>query len=146
MKLNYQGVLESIKTIALSHPQVNSADDGRELEFDVTKSNLWPRVFIRTETGDIVGGLGTVEVTQDFTLLCMDRLKTDRSNIVDVMGSTHTILTAILATLNKEQLIRIEDRLRLTPMYDYQDSQSSGWSVGIRVYLNAVFECYPTGT
>ncbi len=145
MKRNYQGVLERIKTVAQAHPQINSADDGRELEFDVNKTQQWPRAFIRTEAGALLGGQGTVELVNDFTLLIMDRLETDRSNVVDVLNSTHSILTDVLATLNKEQLIRVEDGIAITPMYDYQDSQSAGWSAGIRIYTDSSFECYPVG-
>lgn len=143
MKRNYQGVLERIKTVALAHPQVKSADDGRELEFDVKKTNVWPRVFIRTDSSNVVGGEGTVELSIVFTILVMDRLEADRSNVVSVMNETHSILTDILATLNKEQLIRVTDNPIITPLYDYQDSQSSGWQVPVQVYLDQGFECYP---
>ena len=142
MKRNYQGVLKRIKEIADAHPQINSSDDGRELEFDVKKSHQWPRAFIRTESSPVVGGLGSVELSVNFTLLVMDRLKTSRDNVVDVVGSTHSIMTDILATLNKEQLIRVEDGLTMQPLYDYADSQAAGWQVGIRVYLDDGFECY----
>jgi len=143
MKRNYQGVLKRIKEIAEAHPQVNSADDGRELEFDTTKNNLWPRVFVRTEQSDIVGGEGSVELTVTFTLLVMDRMKSDRSNMVDVMNATHSILTDILATMNKEQLIRLTDNGTMTPLYDYADSQSSGWQIPVKVWLDVGFQCYP---
>lgn len=143
MKRNYQGVLNEIKAVALAHPQINSADDGRELEFDTTKTNIWPRLFIRTEDGPILGGLGTVELSINFTILLMDRLNTARTNTNDVLNITHSALTDVLATLNKEGLIRVEDGLLMSPLYDYQDTQTSGWQVGIRVYLDSVFQCYP---
>lgn len=143
MKRNYQGVVNRIKEIAEAHPQINSADDGRELEFDTKKTNLWPRLFLRTEASPIVGGLGSVELSVDFTILLMDRLNTERSNVIDVMNMTHSALTDVLAVLNKEQLIRVSDNPTMTPLYDYQDTQTSGWQVGIRVYLDSGFECYP---
>lgn len=143
MKRNYQGVLERIKTVALAHPQVNSADDGRELEFDVKKASLFPRVFIRTDTGAVVGGLGTVELTVTFSVLVMDRLNTKRTNAVDVLNSTHSIMTDFLATMNKEQLIRTVDNPSFVPLYDYQDTQTAGWIATLVVYLDSGFECYP---
>jgi hypothetical protein len=143
MKLNYQGVLERLKTVILAHPQVNSCDDGRELEFDVNKSELWPRGFIRTEASTLLGGLGSAELSCNFTILMMDRLNTDRTNVVDVMNSMHSILTDVMATLNSEQLIRIEEGIVFNPLYDYQDSQSAGWSVEIRTYIEGSLECYP---
>lgn len=143
MKRNYQGVLERIKANALAHPQVKSADDGRELEFDVKKKNLWPRVFIRTDAGAIVGGEGTVELNVTFSILVMDRLDTKRLNTVDVLNETHSIMTDLLANLNKDQLIRVENGLTLTPIYDYQDSQSAGWTAVVMVYLDSGFVCYP---
>jgi hypothetical protein len=142
MKRNYQGAIERIKTVALAHPQIKSADTGRELEFDVTKNNTWPRFFARTENSPITGGLGTVELSVNLTFLLMDRLKADRSNVQDVLNSNHAILTDVLATLNKEQLIRVEDNLTMEPLYDYQDSQTAGWQVGVRVYLDSGFQCY----
>jgi hypothetical protein len=142
MKRNYQGVLNRIKEIAEAHSQVNSVDDGRELEFDTKKANLWPRVFIRTDEAGIVGGEGTVELTINFSLLVMDRLKIDRSNMTSAMNDTMRILTDILAVMNYEQLIRLTDNPTITPLFDYQDSQSSGWSVGVRVWLDEGFECY----
>jgi len=141
MKRNYQGVVKRIKEIAEAHPQVNSADDGRELEFDVTKRMLWPRVFLRTESSDIIGGDGSVELTVNFTLLVADRLKADRGNIVDVLNTTHAIMTDVLASLHYEQLVRLVD-MTATPLYDYQDSQSAGWSIPITVWLDVGFECY----
>ena len=141
MKRNYQGVIKRIKQISDAHPQVNSSDDGRELEFDVKKHNLWPRIFIRTEQSDVIGGEGTVELTVNFTVLAMDRLNVKRSNVVDVLNVTHTILTDILATLNAEQYIRLTDNPTMTPLYDYQDSQSAGWQVGIKIWLDVGFEC-----
>ena len=143
MKQNYQGTVERIKEIALAHPQVNSAEDGRELEFDVKKKNLWPRVFIRTDASGIVGGMGTAEPYVAFSILVMDRLNTDRSNMIDVMNTTHTIMLAFLATLNKEQLIRFENSPAFNPLYDYQDSQAAGWSLTTRFYLDVNLECYP---
>jgi hypothetical protein len=142
MKRNYQGVLERIKQVALAHPQVNSADDGRELEFDVNKTELWPRAFIRTETGALIGGEGSAEFTNDFTLLIMDRLNTDRSNTVDVLNSMHSILADVIATLNNDQLIRVEDGISFTPLYDYMDAQAAGWQAGIRAYLDTELQCY----
>jgi hypothetical protein len=142
MKRNYQGVVERIKTVALAHPQVKSADVGRELEFDINKSNIWPRVFLKTEGSAVIGGQGTVELVILFSMLVMDRLKTDRTNIIDVLNQNHSIATDILATLNKEQLIRIEDGATLTPLYDYQDTQTAGWEISLRVYTDIGFECY----
>jgi len=141
MKRNYQGVVKRIKQVAEAHPQINSADDGRELEFDVGKKQLWPRVFIRTDSSDIIGGDGTVELTVNFTLLIADRLKANRDNIVDVLNTTHGAMTDILATLHKEQLIRLDNKTA-TPLYDYQDSQSAGWSIPITVWLDDGFKCY----
>lgn len=142
-KLNYQGVVERIKAIALAHPQVNSADDGRELEFDVAKTSLWPRVFIRTDGSGILGGQGTAEPYVTFSILVMDRLNTDRSNMIDAMNITHSIMLAFLATMNKEQLIRYETSPTMSPLYDYQDTQSAGWTVTVRVYLDVALLCYP---
>jgi hypothetical protein len=142
MKLNYQDALKRIKTIAGAHSLVYSVDDGRELEFDTKRKNQWPRVFIRTDQSNFIGGEGTVVLTVTYTLLVMDKVKSDRSNIVEVMGKTHGIMTDILATMNKEQLIRLTDNGTLTPLYDYQDTQSSGWQIPVNVYLDIGFECY----
>jgi len=143
MKRNYQGVVERIKEIALAHPQVASADDGRELEFDVTKKNQWPRMFLRTDSSDILGGQGSAEITVTFTMLVMDRLNTKRTNVIDASNVTHQIMLDILATLNSEQLIRVEDGLTLNPLYDYHDAQAAGWDVTITVYLENELKCYP---
>jgi len=143
MKRNYQGVVNRVKTIALAHPQINSADDGRELEFDTTKTNQWPRFFMRTGTSPIVGGLGSVELSVNFTVLLMDRLNTKRDNTVDVLNLTHSALTDVLAVLNKEGLTRVSDGFTMSPLYDYQDTQTAGWQVDIKVYLDSDFQCYP---
>lgn len=143
MKTNYKGAIERINTVALAHPQVNSADDGRELEFDVNKANQFPRVFIKTVDSPIVGGEGSVDLSVNFDILVADRFKPDRSNVVDVMNLTHSVLTDILATLNKERLIRVSDGFALSPLYDYHDSQVGAWQTRIRVYLDQGFNCYP---
>lgn len=142
MKRNYQGVTERIKTVALAHPQVNSADIGRELEFDTKKNNVWPRFFVRVEDAPIVGGQGSVELRVNLTFLIMDRLKADRSNVEDVMNQNHSILTDILATLHKDRIVRAEDGFALSPLYDYQDTQTAGWQCPVRVYLETGFQCY----
>ena len=143
MRQNYLDVVKRIKEVANAHSNVYSVDDGRELEFDTKKKNQFPRVFLRTDQSDIVGGEGTVELTVTFSILVMDRMKADRSNMVDAINTTHSILTDILATMNKEQLIRVTDNPTMTPLYDYQDSQSSGWQVGVKVWLDVGFQCYP---
>lgn len=143
MKRNYLGVVERIKEIALAHPQVNSVDEGRVLEFDTKKASLFPRVFIRTDSSPILGGQGTVLISVNFSLLVMDRLNAKRSNVMDVMNTNHTIAMGILATLNKEQLTRTYDNPTLLPLYDYQDTQTAGWIAPISVYLDTVYECYP---
>ncbi len=143
MKRNYQGVINRIKEVALAHPQINSADEGRQLEFDTNKTNIWPRLFIRTDTAPIEGGLGSVELSVVFTILLMDRLNVKRDNTVDVLNLTHSALTDVLATLNKEGLIRVSNSMTMAPLYDYQDTQTSGWQVAIKVYLDSVFNCYP---
>ena len=142
MKRNYQGVLSRIKTVAEAHPQINSADDGRELEFDVNKNNTWPRFFVRTDSAPILGGLGSVELAVNFTFLLMDRVNTKRDNVVDVMNLCHSAMTDVLATLYNEGYIRTTDNPTLSPLYDYQDTQAAGWSVGVRVYLDSGFQCY----
>ena len=143
MKRNYLGVVSRIKEVALAHPQINSADDGRELEFDTTKKNIWPRFFIKTVVAPVLGGLGSVELAIDFSVLLMDRLNAKRNNTLDVMNLTHSVLTDVLATLNKEQLIRVEDNPTMAPLYDYHDTQTSGWQIAnLRVYLDSGFKCY----
>jgi uncharacterized protein YggE len=142
MKRNYQGVLNRIKAVATAHPQINSVDTGRELEFDTTKLNQWPRFFIRTETSPVVGGQGSVEISVNFTFLLMDRMNTKRTNTDEVLNLCHSALTDVLATLNKEGLIRVTDNPTMSPLYDYQDTQTAGWQVGVRVYLDSVFQCY----
>jgi hypothetical protein len=142
MKTNYQGAIERISVIAGSHPQVHSADNGRELEFDVAKTDLWPRFFMVTVNGPIQGGEGSVELSINLDLILADRLKTDRSNVLDVMNTTHAALTDILAQLNKERLIRLTDSFQLDPLYDFQDTQTAGWRVRVRVYLDQGFNCY----
>ena len=141
-KLNYLGALERIESIAGAHPQVNSVDDGRELEFDTKKTDLWPRVFIRTESGSVLGGLGSATATAGFSLLVMDRLDTKRNNVRDVLNSTHSIMIDILATLHKNQVIRLEDNQTYSPLIDYQDTQAAGWTVDIFTYLDMPFMCY----
>lgn len=145
MKRNYQGVLNRIKVIALAHPQINSVDNGRDLEFDVTKSNQFPRFFIKTVDSPIIGGLGSVELVVNFAVLLVDRLNTKRNNTDDVMNLCHSAMTDVLATLNKEGLIRVSDSPTMSPLYDYQDSQTAGWQCGIRVYLDSGFDCYNVG-
>ena len=142
MRQTYQDVVSRIKKVALAHPDIYSADDGRELEFDIKKKHEWPRFFIRTETSPIVGGQGTVEQSVNFVLLLMGKVKEDRTDILDVMGAIHADMSAVLATLNKEQMIRVTDNPVMSPLYDYGDTQTSGWQVPIRVYLTAGFECY----
>jgi len=142
MKRNYQGVVNRIKTVALAHPQINSADDGRELEFDVNKNNTWPRFFMKTINSPLVGGQGTVEISVGFEFLLMDRMKANRDNVIDVMNLCHSAMTDVLAVLNKEQLIYIADNPIMTPLYDYQDTQTSGWKIPVRVYLDQGFKCY----
>ena len=142
MKRTYQDVVKRIKVIALAHPKIYSADDGRELEFDTKKKEDWPRFFIRTEAAPMVGGLGTVELSLNFTVLLMDKLNKERSNVVEVMSANHATMIDVLATLNKEQLIRVTDNPTPTPLYDYQDTQTAGWQVAITVYLDMDFECY----
>lgn len=142
MKPTYQDAVNRIKVVALAHSGIYSADDGRELEFDIKKKHEWPRFFIRTETSPIVGGLGSVEVSVNFTILLMGLVNKERSNILDVMGTAHIAMLAVLATLNKEGMIRATDNPTLTPLYDYQDTQTSGWQCAIRVYLSSGFICY----
>ena len=142
MRLTYQDVLNRIKVVAMAHPKIYSADDGRELEFDIKKKHEWPRFFIRTETSPITGGLGSVEVSVNFTFLIMGLVDKDRTDIVDVMGVAHATMLDVLATLNKEQIIRVTDNPILSPLYDYQDTQTSGWQCPIKAYITAGFECY----
>ena len=142
MNRTYQEIVKRIEQVALAHPGIYSADAGRELEFDVKKKHEWPRFFIRTEAAPFVGGLGTVEASLQFTVLLMDKLDIERSNVIDVMSSLHTILASVLATMNKEQLIRLTDNPTPTPLYDYQDTQTAGWQVAIRVYIEGGIECY----
>ena len=143
MKQSYQDVLKKIEEVCLAHPLVKSADSGRELEFDFNKTNQFPRTFTRTEGANITAGEGSAQLNLTFTLLIMDRIKTDRSNVVDVLNNTLTIMLAILGTLHAEQISRLEDEPDIVPLYDYQDTQSGGWSVSFTVETDAVIQCYP---
>ena len=143
MKRNYQGAIKRIEQIAAAHPAVGSVDVGRDLEFDVNKTNLWPRVFIKPVSGQVLGGQGTAEMFITMNVMVMDRLTTDRANMVDVHATTHQILTDFMATLNKEQFTRTTDNPTFVAVADYQDSQSAGWEVVLRIYLDSGYECYP---
>ncbi len=143
MRLTYQDAINRIKTVANAHAKIYSVDDGRELEFDVKKKNLFPRFFIKTTSAPVIGGQGTVELAVDFTVLLVDRLNIERTNVIEVMSNTHEYMTAVLATLNKEQVIRVTDNPSMRPLYDYHDSQVAGWEIiGLRVYLESGFTCY----
>jgi len=143
MKQSYQDVLKSIEEVCLAHPLIKSADSGRELEFDFSKNNQFPRSFVRTEGANISAGEGSAEVSITLTLLVMDRIKTDRSNMVDVLNNTFSILLAVLGTLHAKNISRLEEEPDIVPLYDYQDSQSGGWSVTITVPTDMVIQCYP---
>jgi hypothetical protein len=58
------------------------------------------------------------------------------------MNTTHSAMTDVLATLSYEQIIRKEDLRPMTPLYDYQDTQTSGWQIPVRAYIEKGFECY----
>lgn len=141
MRQNYQEVVNRIKQIADSHPDIYSSDVGREFEFDIKKKHEWPRFFLRTEASNITGGLGSAETSVAFTMLVMGKVDKERSDIVEVMSQQHQTMLDILATMHKDQLIRIEDNPVLVPLYDYQDTQTSGWQVAVRVYLDASLQC-----
>jgi hypothetical protein len=142
MKRTYQDVVNRIKEVANAHSGIYSVDDGRDLEFDVKKKHEWPRFFIKTVAAPILGGPGTVELGVDFVFLLMGRVNIDRSDIVEVMNTTHSAMTDVLATLSYEQIIRKEDLRPMTPLYDYQDTQTSGWQIPVRAYIEKGFECY----
>lgn len=142
MKQSYQGVLKNIEAVVLAHPMVNSVDNGRELEFDVKKSSLFPRGFIRTIGGSVTGGHGSAEVTLNFSLLIADRLNTKRTNMVSALNDTHAIMLGVVGTLVREQLIDISGGLSLTPVMDYHDTQVAGWQFDFRVILDTGLQCY----
>jgi len=146
MSQTYQDAVESLKTVMNASPALYSVDDGRELDFDTKKKHEWPRGFIRTEESPITGGQGSVMIYLNFTLLCMGKVKKDRSDIVEVMSAMHTALTNILATLNQQQLIYTENDVSLQPLYDYHDTLSSGWQVAIQVPMSKGYECYTVPT
>lgn len=142
MNLNWQKLIESVAEVSRNHPLVNSVDDGREMEFDTRKSEAWPRVFLSPATSNITGGQGSVVVTASFTIVVADRLVTDRSNMNQALGDCHSIMLDIFATLNKYQVGYITQNPLLTPVQDYQDSQSAGWTATFRGNVSRPLNCF----
>jgi hypothetical protein len=136
MKQSYQSVLETVKEVFENRPQVNSVDDGQELEVDITKDNLWPRVFIKTIDSDFNG-----RWEYNFEILCLDRVNNDFSNITDVMSLTKSIIEDAISQLNFLDIINPVG-ITVTPFYNFQDSQSSGWEFPVTVFTTKGLECF----
>ena len=93
MRQSYQSVLETVQGVFLARPQVNSVDNGRELEFDIKKYNLFPRVFIKTLDSPFNG-----RWEYNLEIMCLDRVNNDFNNLVDVMSLTKSILEDGIST------------------------------------------------
>jgi hypothetical protein len=136
MKQSYQSVLETVQEVFENRPQVNSVDVGRDLEVDITKNNLWPRVFIKTLDSEFDGRW---EYT--FEILCLDRVNNDFSNLIDVMSLTKSILEDGISQLHFLNIIE-PIGIILTPLYAFQDAESSGWTFPVTVFTEKGLECY----
>lgn len=136
MKQSYQSVLETVQQVFTDRPQVNSVDSGRELEFDISKNNLFPRVFIQTISSPFTGRW---EYT--FEVLCMDLVNNDLANIVDVMSTTKSIMEDAISQLAFMDIIT-PIGMTLTPVYNYQDAQASGWTMTLVVFTTKGLECF----
>jgi hypothetical protein len=143
MKRNYISVIEKVKEIALAHPQVNSAESGRELGLDTKKKDLFPKVYIDTVSSPFSIGQGSAEAVIVLNIKVVDKQNKNRSNIEDILNNTHVIFAEIVATLLKYQLIRYGDSITLEPIRDSHDSQVSGWMADVRTYPDVAFQCYP---
>ncbi len=136
MKQSYQSVLETIQETFENRPQVNSVDNGRELEFDVTKSNLFPRVFIQTVSSPFNG-----RWEYNFEIMVMDRLNSERDNMIDIMSLTKSIVEDGISQLNFLNIIN-PIGIVVTPVYDFQDSQSCGWQFPVTLFTEKGLECF----
>lgn len=136
MKQSYQSVLETVKEVFESRPQVNSVDDGRDLEVDIKKKNLWPRVFIKTIDSEFNG-----RWEYNFEILCLDRVNNDFSNLDDVMSLTKSIIEDGISQLNFLNIINPVG-ITVSPLYAFQDAESSGWTFPVTVFTEKGLECF----
>lgn len=143
MSHSYQKLIETTAEIAKQHPKINSADYGRELEFDTKKAVPWARCFIRMDGGTYTQGQGSASIRLGVTLLFMDRLTTKRDNLIDVMNDMLTATLEVLATLRQQRILTLAGTLNLQPVIDYADTQSAGWSVSVTYEPALTIECYP---
>ncbi|KPL08407.1 hypothetical protein AMJ86_00845 [bacterium SM23_57] len=136
MKNSYASVIENLKEVCELRPQVMSVDDGRELEFDIDKDVLFPRVFIKTVNSEYNG-----RWEYEFELLCLERINNDLSNLIDAMSLTKSILEDIISELNYQNIL---DPIGVIcePIYAFQDAQSSGWRVPITLFTDKGLECH----
>lgn len=136
MKQSYQSVLETVSEVFASRPQVASVDNGRDLEVDIKKNNLWPRVFIKTVDSDFNG-----RWEYNFEILCLDRVNNDFSNILDVMSLTHSIIEDGISQLSYLNIIDPVG-IVISPVYAFQDAESSGWTFPVTVFTEKGLECF----
>ncbi len=136
MKQSYQSVLETVQEVFQARPQVNSVDSGRELEFDIKKTNLFPRVFIKTIDSPFNG-----RWEYNFEIMCMERVNNDFSDMVDAMSLAKSILEDGISQLSFMNIIEPVGII-LTPVYSFQDTQASGWTFPVTVFTEKGLECY----
>ena len=136
MKQSYQSVLETVQQVFADRPQVNSVDVGRDLEIDITKNNLWPRVFIKTLDSPFNG-----RWEYNLEILCLDRVNNDFDNLIDVMSLTHSILEDGISQLAFLDIINPVGII-LTPLYAFQDAQSAGWTFPVTIFTTKGLECF----
>lgn len=136
MKLTLRQLNKELRELASSHIQIQSYYFGEEL--DVQEANALKNcsLFANATTGSINDSF----VTINLTLAVVDKVSTDKSNLIDVESDTLQIINDIYQVItysNRWQKWNVVDNngSSITKLYDYTDSILAGWTIDISLKI-----------
>jgi hypothetical protein len=116
--------------------QIQSYYFGEELDVQEANSLKNCSLFANATTGSINDSF----VTINLTLAVVDKVSTDKSNLIDVESDTLQIINDIYQVIiysNRWQKWNVVDNngSSITKLYDYTDSILAGWTIDISLKI-----------
>jgi len=137
VQITLKQIDKELREIATKHTQIQSYYFGEELE--IQEANKLDNCTLFANVND--ANISTSFVTLNLIIAVLDKINTDKSNLLDVESDTLQIVNDIYHVLqysNRWQEWGIVDQVGSTQkLYEHTDSILGGWSITINLKIKA---------
>ena len=143
MELTYNQILKRLRSLALSHRQIDSFHKGDPWEFTVNGDIVFAAIFVETLPGVI--NRTERQIRHNFKITLLDRVGVSNDtegNEQEVISDMMSVAADYLAMIGSEQWDdwEINAATAFTPVTEMLDDMAAGVTMDVSINVNHVFD------